>query len=215
MSRETRSAACRLLLVEDDAALRKMLRRLIESFGLPVDEADNGRDGLEMLKGDADIDIVLLDLGLPPNPHDFSEGIRFLKATMALARLTKVIVLSGQTQDLATKEAIEHGAFDFLRKPFDATLLQFAIERATTFNWAHGGMRHESKVPIYLVADPGAEEGVVKQVREEAMEKLIRMVLDDTGHNVSEAARRLGMSREQLYYYMARYKIRRDPCKDS
>lgn len=201
----------RLLLVEDDAALRKMMRRLIESFGLQVDEADNGQDGIEMLKGDRDIDTVILDLGLPPSPHDPSEGIRFLKEALALARLTKVIVLSGQTQDHIAREAIEHGAFDFLRKPFDATLLGFALERATTFNMAHGGMLGDSKVPLYIVADPMAEEQGAKQVRDTAMEKLIRMVLADTGHNVSEAARRLGMTREHLYYYMGRYGIRRDP----
>lgn len=210
MSAELLSPTGRLLLVEDDAALRKMLRRLIESFGIPVDEADNGRDGFAMLKDDPDIELVLLDLGLPPDPHDLSEGIAFLKQAAALARLTKVIVLSGQTQAHATRQAIEHGAFDFLRKPFDATLLKFSIERAITFNSAQDQMLGESKVPLYIVAEPKLEETGAKQVREAAMEKLIRMVLADTHHNVSEASRRLGMTREHLYYYMTRYNIRRE-----
>jgi DNA-binding NtrC family response regulator len=210
MSEERLSPSGRLLLVEDDAALRKMLRRLMESYGMEVDEADNARDGIEMLKGDPEIGIVVLDLGLPPAPHDVTEGIGFLKQVFALARLSKVIVLSGLTQEQAILQSIEHGAFDFLRKPFDPMLLKFSLERAITWAKGHGAMLGQAKVPLYIVAEPATNETGAKQVREAAMEKLIQMVLADTHHNVSEAARRLGMSREHLYYYMGRYNIRRE-----
>lgn len=201
--------APRVLVVEDDRELRGLLRSLIESLGMPVDEADNGRDALEMLKGDTEIGIVLLDLGLPPAPQDYSEGIGFLKQVAALTRLTQVIVLTGQAQDEATLLAIEHGAADYLTKPFDWALLKQSIERAKTWAWAHGQMLSDSKVPMYIVAGPASEEAGIKSVSDFALEKLIRTVLADTGKNVTQAARRLGITREHLYYFMQRFGIKR------
>ena len=68
----------RILIVEDDASLRLMLRDLVESLGHSVDEATNATDALAMLQGDDELELILLDLGLPPAPQDISEGVRFL-----------------------------------------------------------------------------------------------------------------------------------------
>ena len=57
----------RVLIVEDDPSLRPLQRELVESLGHEVDEATNAADALAMLKGDPEIELVLLDLGLPPD----------------------------------------------------------------------------------------------------------------------------------------------------
>ena len=69
----------RVLIVEDDPSLRPLQRELVESLGHEVDEATNAADALAMLKGDPEIELVLLDLGLPPDAQGISEGIRFLR----------------------------------------------------------------------------------------------------------------------------------------
>jgi DNA-binding NtrC family response regulator len=51
-----------------------------------------------------------------------------------------------------------------------------------------------------------SEEGL-KMAREEVVERIVRTTLGETGHNVSEAARRLGITREHLYYYIKKYGI--------
>lgn len=210
MTKEPLSRIRRVLVVEDDPQLRHILRTLIESMGLSADEADNAQDGIAMLEGDPEIDVVLLDLGLPPQPNDFSQGIAFLKRVTGLYRLTQVIVLTGQSEPQAARQAIESGATDFLYKPLDPALLKQSMTRAAMWITAYGDMLSDAKVPIYMVAEPSAEETGIKHVREVAMEKLIRTVLADTQQNVSEAARRLGMTREHLYYFMRRFGIRRE-----
>lgn len=57
----------RVLIVEDDPSLRPLQRELVESLGHEVDEATNAADALAMLKGDPEIELVLLDLGMPPD----------------------------------------------------------------------------------------------------------------------------------------------------
>lgn len=198
----------RVLVVEDHPDTRDMLRRMIESMGYAVDESTNRKDGIAMLLGDPDIGVVLLDLGLPPAEHDFTEGIGFLKEAALRSSLTKIIVLTGQEVSQATLSAIEHGAFDYLQKPCDHIQLSHAIERAALFYQSHSTMRGESKVSMYIVADASTDSSV-KGFKDHAMIRLLRTVLAETGHNVSEAARRLNIGREHLYYYLKKYGIER------
>ena len=73
----------RVLIVEDQTEVRNTLSALVESLGFKVDLATNTTDGLAMLSDDSEIGVVLLDLGLPPDPNSFSEGMRFLKDAAA------------------------------------------------------------------------------------------------------------------------------------
>ena len=82
----------RVLIIEDDHQLRALQRDLVENLGHEVDEATNAKDGLAMLKGDPDIELVLLDLGLPPAPQDITEGLWFLQEARLWDALLKVVV---------------------------------------------------------------------------------------------------------------------------
>lgn len=198
----------RVLIVEDEPELRKILRALIESIGFPVDESTNRQDGLAMLSGDRDIGIVLLDLGLPPAADDGSEGIEFLKLAQQRSSLTKVIVLTGHdTPDISLK-AIEHGACDYLIKPVDGLSLINAVKRAALYHRQHSILLNRSKVSIQVVADISKPDSV-QCLKDDAMVQAIRTVLTETNHNISASSRRLNMSREHLYYYIKKYQIKR------
>jgi DNA-binding NtrC family response regulator len=198
----------RVLIVEDEPELRKILRAMIESIGFPVDESTNREDGLAMLSGDRDIGIVLLDLGLPPTANNYAEGIRFLKEARNRSSLTKIIVLTGRDSPDATGSAIEHGASDYLTKPVDGSALVNAVKRAALYFQYELLMLEHSKVAIHVVADASQTDSV-QGVKDKAMVQLIRTVLTDVHHNISEAARRLNISREHLYYYIKKYNILR------
>lgn len=202
----------RILIVEDLPDVRAVLRRMVEALGHSADEATNRQDGIAMLLADHEIGIVLLDLGLPPQADHYSEGIEFLKTVSAGNSLAKTIVLTGHAAPEATRQAIEHGAFDYLEKPIDPDALSYALHRAGLFFQYHLDMRESAKVNVSLVADASSDMGM-RDYRGQAMIKLLKSVLHDNGFNVSAAARSLNMSREHLYYYLKKYGITR-PKKD-
>lgn len=198
----------RVLIVEDQQEVRAVLRRMVEALGHPVDEATNRDDGIAMLFADNEIGTVLLDLGLPPHADHYSEGIAFIKTVSARNSLAKIIVLTGHAAREATRQAIEHGAFDYLEKPIDPVALAYGLHRAVLFYQYHLGMRESDKVNVSLVADASGEMSM-KNYRGQAMSKLLKTVLHENGFNVSAAARRLNMGREHLYYYLKKYGITR------
>jgi DNA-binding NtrC family response regulator len=198
----------RVLIVEDEPELRKILRALIESIGFPVDESTNRQDGLAMLGGDRDIGIVLLDLGLPPVTEDYHEGIWFLKEAQQRSSLTKIIVLTGRDAPDVALKAIEFGAADYLTKPFDGPSLINAVKRAAFYHQQQSILLGQSKISIQLVADTSKPDSV-QCLKDDATLQTIRTVLTETNHNISEASRRLNISREHLYYYIKKYDIHR------
>ncbi|SHG71547.1 response regulator [Massilia sp. CF038] len=197
----------RILLVEDDPALRTMLRGLLEMNDFQVCEADHQAAAMALLREDPAIRIVLLDFGLPPHAHDMTEGIATLKAIQAEIMTAKVIVLTGQDQDAAALEAIREGAFDFLAKPVAYDAILRAITRAALFLDKEQQLSLEGITRIAVNAQAG--EGL-KGIRSDAEERLVRQVLKETGFNVFQSAKRLGVKRENVYYFMKKFGIVRD-----
>jgi two-component system, OmpR family, KDP operon response regulator KdpE len=101
----------RILLIEDDPALREVVAASLERGGHSVAIAPNGRAGLEKLKDPA-LDVVLLDIGLP-----FVDGWRIL-ATLEGHRQPSVIVISARGDEQDKVRALDLGADDYLTKPF-------------------------------------------------------------------------------------------------
>jgi two-component system KDP operon response regulator KdpE len=101
----------RILLIEDDPALRRMVAASLERGGHTVSTAHDGRAGLEALRS-ADLDIVLLDIGLP-----FVDGWRILE-TLEGHRQPSVIVISARGDEQDKVRALDLGADDYLTKPF-------------------------------------------------------------------------------------------------
>ncbi len=103
----------RILLVEDDAALRAVLAGNLERDGHHVTVASDGVAGLEQVRK-AELDIVLLDIGLP-----FVDGWRILQS-LDHRRQPSVIVISARGEEDDKVRALDLGADDYLTKPFGA-----------------------------------------------------------------------------------------------
>jgi len=103
----------RLLVVEDDASLRRVLRAALERAGHQVDDAEDGLVGAEKL-GRGGYEVVLLDIGLP-----FIDGWRLLD-TLEGRRQPSVIVISARGDERDKVRALDMGADDYLTKPFGA-----------------------------------------------------------------------------------------------
>jgi two-component system KDP operon response regulator KdpE len=103
----------RILVIEDDPALRAVLAGNLERAGHRVTVAADGIAGLEQLKTPG-LDIVLLDIGLP-----FVDGWRILE-TLDGRRQPSVIVISARGEEMDKVRALDLGADDYLTKPFGA-----------------------------------------------------------------------------------------------
>ncbi len=201
------TAPAHILIVEDDPALRTMLRGILELQDFVVSESDSRSAALEKLHADSSMTVIILDLGLPPHAHDITEGIATLKAIQADILPVKVIVLTGQDQEAAALEAIREGAFDFLAKPATAESILRAVRRALLFLQKERELGDEGITRIAINAQ--ISEGL-KGVRTDAEERLVRQILKETGFNVNQSAKRLGVKRENIYYFLKKFGIERD-----
>ncbi|MGF1528329.1 MAG: response regulator, partial [Candidatus Competibacterales bacterium] len=123
----TAVTARKLLIVEDDVGLQQQLRWCFDGFDVVL--ADNREGALGQLRR-FEPAVVLLDLGLPPDPTNASEGLKALDDILNLAPATKVVVVTGnQERDHALK-AVARGAYDYYQKPVDADVLHLIVERA-------------------------------------------------------------------------------------
>jgi len=116
-----------LLVVEDDPGLQSQLKWSLDGFDV---EVVSDREGaLRHIRKQEPV-VVTLDLGLPPDPANASEGLAALEEILALAPDTKVIVVTGNDDRENALEAVKLGAYDFYQKPIDPDVLGLIIERA-------------------------------------------------------------------------------------
>ena len=103
----------RLLLIEDDAALRQGLKRQLQADGYRVDEAGDGEEGL-FLAREYPFDLAIVDLGLPK-----LNGLAIVQRLRGEGRATPILILTARStwQDKVT--GLEAGADDYLVKPFE------------------------------------------------------------------------------------------------
>lgn len=116
-----------LLIVEDDPGLQKQLKWGLDNYETIL--AGNKGEAIAALRRHTPA-VVTLDLGLPPDPTNASEGLATLKEILELAPETKIIVVSGNDDRNNAIEAIALGAYDFYQKPIDVDVLNLIIARA-------------------------------------------------------------------------------------
>jgi two-component system, chemotaxis family, chemotaxis protein CheY len=107
------------LVVDDSRVVRKVARRILEAHGFTVREAGDGQQALDAC-GMAMPDCVLLDWNMP-----VMTGIEFLKALRAKYGPDRptVVFCTTETDMRFIQQAIEHGAQEFIMKPFDEEIL--------------------------------------------------------------------------------------------
>jgi two-component system NtrC family response regulator len=116
-----------LLVVEDDKGLQSQLRWAFEDFEVVI--SGDREDAIAQLRR-VEPGVVLLDLGLPPDPGGVSEGMATLQEILSLTPQTMVIVVTGDNDRTNAVKAIALGAYDFYQKPADPEILGLIVERA-------------------------------------------------------------------------------------
>lgn len=102
----------RILVVDDEADIRRIIRILLESRGYRVLEAPNGRLAVETIRKEPDIDLILLDIMMPElSGIEASREIRSISSA-------PILFLTARTQEQDKLEAYSSGGDDYLAKPF-------------------------------------------------------------------------------------------------
>tara|TARA_R110002126_G_scaffold10245_27_gene46537 strand:+ start:1872 stop:3230 length:1359 start_codon:yes stop_codon:yes gene_type:complete len=153
-----------VLVVEDDIGIQKQLKWSLSDYELVF--AEDKATAMTQLRRYEPI-VVTLDLGLPPDPANASEGLACLAEILATQPNCKVIVLTGNTDNEHALKAIALGAYDYYQKPIDADVLNIIIQRA--FKLAE--LEHEN---LALKASNSAQLDILGN--SEAMNKACRTV---------------------------------------
>jgi len=147
-----------LLLVEDDPGLQSQLRWALEDYAVEV--AGDRAAALARFEVAPVPPLVILDLGLPPDPDGASEGLRCLHEILSRAPETKIVVSSGNETRAHAVAAIAAGAFDVYAKPVDVDVLGLILARALHVRGLEaegriGDTRGDAALPGIVTADPG------------------------------------------------------------
>jgi two-component system NtrC family response regulator len=116
-----------LLVVEDDKGLQSQMRWAFDGFEVII--AGDRTEAINQLRK-VQPGVVLLDLGLPPDPGGVTEGLATLSEILSLIPESKVIVVTGDNDRSNAVKAIALGAYDFHQKPADPELLALLVDRA-------------------------------------------------------------------------------------
>jgi two-component system nitrogen regulation response regulator NtrX len=119
------SESAQILLVDDEANIRRMLGALLRSEGFGVTEAPNGNSAL-LLLDEVVPDVVLLDLLMPPGP----DGLETLSRMRDRGDAAPVIMMSGKAQLADAVRAVKLGAFQFLEKPLSPEAVLATVRAA-------------------------------------------------------------------------------------
>jgi two-component system response regulator RegA len=175
-----------LLLVDDDEMLRPRLGRALRERGYTVREAPDTAAARQALAGTT-IGWAVVDLRLPDG-----SGLDVVRAIHEAAPTAPIVVLTGYGSISTALEAVRLGATHYLTKPASADEVVAGFTRSTT-------------APAPTSAEPSEEVPSLERVEWEH----INRVLADSGGNISEAARRLGLHRRSLQRKLAKRPSRR------
>lgn len=114
----------KILIIDDEKSIRSTLREILEYEKFEVDDAPDGKTGLELLK-ENDYDVVLCDIKMPR-----MDGMEVLDRILESDKSPSVVMISGHGNIDTAVEAIKKGAFDYIAKPLDLNRLLVSVRNA-------------------------------------------------------------------------------------
>ncbi|MGB1507504.1 MAG: sigma-54-dependent transcriptional regulator [Crocinitomicaceae bacterium] len=114
----------KILIIDDERAIRRALREILEFEKFEVDEAENGKQGVDKSKSEL-YDIIFCDIKMPE-----MDGMEVLDELLKSKVETPVIMISGHGNIETAVQAIKKGAYDFIEKPLDLNRILVTIRNA-------------------------------------------------------------------------------------
>jgi DNA-binding NtrC family response regulator len=151
-----------LLLVDDDPLIAESLGFMLGQYYdvITADTRDAANRQLAALA--VCPDLALVDLGLPPLPHKPEEGFELIKELINKNPMMKILVLSGQDNDVNIQHALTLGAVDFIAKPADPDLLLSRLQHQQRLHAID--IKRETQAESQLIGCSAGIEAVRNQI---------------------------------------------------
>ena len=111
----------KLLVVDDEALVRKVVRRILEKHGFEILEAEDGDAALELVASEKP-SMMLLDIRMPR-----VDGLETLRGALKLHPGMRVIIISGMMDEKKAVQLMHEGACDYVTKPIDPSYLKGSV----------------------------------------------------------------------------------------
>lgn len=173
----------KILIIDDDPGLRKQLKWCFSDYDTTV--AVDRPDAVEKLEVEG-FPVVLLDLGLPPDPANSSEGFKLLSEIFEHRPDTKVIVVTGNDTRENALQAVSQGAYDFYQKPIEPDELKLIVERAYRLyeleqeNRLLQQKQSSSTIDGFITSNPKMRE-ICRQIEKVAPSDVTVLLLGESG----------------------------------
>lgn len=117
-----------VLIIDDERSIRRALKEILEYEKCTVEEAEDGKQGLELTQN-KEFDLIFCDIKMPA-----MDGLEFLSKAIKLNVETPIIMISGHGTIDTAVQAIKDGAFDFIEKPLDLNRILVTLRNAKDRN---------------------------------------------------------------------------------
>ena len=178
-----------LLLVDDDPLIAESLGFLLRKY-FQVMVADSRSKAFELLSTvDSHPDIALIDLGLPPTPHKPDEGFELVRELIAQPGDMKILVLSGQDNDVNIQHALRLGAVDFIAKPADPELLLTRLQHHLRLREIE--QQKEERSDSLIIGESASVSAILQQIEQFADSPFPVLIQGESGTGKEMVAKAL------------------------
>lgn len=179
----------RVLVVDDERKMRRVLQILLDQMGIESIPAENGEAALDRF-AEEKVHLVLTDLKMPG-----MDGIELLKRVRALDPEVPVIVLTAHGTVQTAVDAMKQGAFDYILKPFDVEAIELIIRKALElhqYRTENQFLREQTATPSAfenLVGSSPAMQAIYELIRQVGPTKSAVLITGETGTGKELVAR--------------------------
>lgn len=206
------TARGRILVVDDKENMRGLLRDILAPHHDIVLAGDGAaaRADLEARR----FEVVLTDVRMPG--LDGFELIRLVKDRWPL---TEVVMMTAFASVPAAVEAMRHGAYDYVQKPFDPDDVALVVTRALERHRERASARSTSSQPSRSSSEEDlaalSYREALAAARDRGSREYLTALLKAFGGNVSRAAERAGLERESLHRLLRRHGVQAGPFRET
>lgn len=171
----------KLLIIDDDKGIQKQLKWSLSDYDVVL--ASDRESAIAAVRR-FEPKVVTLDLGLPPDEANASEGLAALQEIMAIAPHTKIIVITGNDDRTNALKAIAGGAYDFYQKPIDGEVINVIISRAfslATIEEENRQLRAVAGNDFGIIGNSASIERLRMMVKRIAPTEITALLLGESG----------------------------------
>ncbi len=186
-----------VLIIDDDKGIRKQLKWSLADYQTVF--AEDRETALAAVRRH-EPQVVTLDLGLPPDAANASEGLAALEEILAIAPNTKVIVITGNEDKSNALKAIANGAYDFYQKPIEPEVINVMVARAFSvyaLEQENRQMRAFAGADFGIIGNSDAIDRLRMMIERIAPTPITALLLGDSGTGKEVAAKAIHLASER------------------